>query len=138
MKINVNHILPQGTVFEEDILAKTLEVGTDIIKFKGPVHVKARLEKITNAVIAELEIRADVGEVCCRCLNEFDQVLDKKLRLDFALDRSVYELDLDPDIREDIILWYPLKPLCKPSCLGLCPGCGANLNETKCKCGDKK
>jgi uncharacterized protein len=138
MKINVNHILPQGTVFEEDISAKSLEVGNDIIKFKGPVHVKARLEKITNAVVADLEIRASVTQVCGRCLNEFDQALDRELRLDFALDRGVYELDLDPDIREDIILWYPLKPLCKSDCLGLCPGCGANLNETKCTCGNKK
>jgi len=138
MKINVNQILPQGTVFEEDISAKALEVGTDIIKFKGPVHVTARLEKITNAVIADLDISADVTQVCGRCLNEFDQAMARELRLSFALDRGVYELDLDPDIREDIILWYPVQPLCKPDCLGLCPGCGVNLNEAKCSCGDKK
>ncbi|MFA5373421.1 MAG: hypothetical protein WC354_04460, partial [Candidatus Omnitrophota bacterium] len=114
MKINVNHILPLGTVFEEDISAEALEAGTDITKFKSPVHVKARLEKITNAVIAELEITARVSQVCGRCLKEFDQLLDRKLRLSFALDRGIYELDLDPDIREDIILWYPLQPLCKP------------------------
>jgi uncharacterized protein len=138
MKINVNHILPQGTIFEEDIPASSLELGDDIIKFKGPVRVKARLEKITNAVVAELEIRADVLQVCGRCLNEFDARLDRRLSLSFALDRGVYELDLDPDIREDIILWYPLKSLCKPDCLGLCPGCGVNLNEDKCKCIDKE
>ena len=36
--------------------------------------------------------------------------------------------------REEIILGYPVKFLCKIDCLGLCPKCGQNLNEKKCDC----
>jgi len=28
----------------------------------------------------------------------------------------------------------PGKPLCRPDCAGLCPNCGANLNEGPCAC----
>ena len=43
-------------------------------------------------------------------------------------------IDLDQDIREEIILDYPIKPLCNPDCKGLCPKCGKNLNEGGCNC----
>jgi uncharacterized protein len=43
-------------------------------------------------------------------------------------------IDLNPDIREEIILVYPIKPLCSIDCKGLCPKCGKNLNEGKCNC----
>ena len=37
-------------------------------------------------------------------------------------------------IYDNICLELPLKHLCKEDCLGLCPVCGINLNEKKCKC----
>ncbi|MDP2905278.1 MAG: DUF177 domain-containing protein [Candidatus Omnitrophota bacterium] len=47
-------------------------------------------------------------------------------------------IDLTEDIREGIMLDYPIKPLCKPDCSGLCPVCGADLNVHKCRCIAKK
>jgi uncharacterized protein len=31
----------------------------------------------------------------------------------------------------------PIKYLCSDSCAGICPGCGADLNEGACGCGGK-
>ncbi|MDT7897951.1 MAG: hypothetical protein OXFUSZZB_002530 [Candidatus Fervidibacter sp.] len=36
--------------------------------------------------------------------------------------------------RQAIVLHLPMRPLCRPDCKGLCPYCGANLNETPCDC----
>ena len=47
-------------------------------------------------------------------------------------------IDLKEDVREAIILAFPLKPLCRPECRGLCPHCGRNLNEEKCECREEK
>ena len=32
----------------------------------------------------------------------------------------------------------PLKPLCRPDCLGLCPRCGTNLNASNCACAEER
>jgi DUF177 domain-containing protein len=43
-------------------------------------------------------------------------------------------VDLDPILREQILLALPSYPVCKESCKGLCPVCGANLNDRECGC----
>ncbi len=43
-------------------------------------------------------------------------------------------LDLDPLVREQVLLALPGYPVCNESCKGLCPVCGANLNERACGC----
>ena len=44
------------------------------------------------------------------------------------------KVPLDPLIDEELQLEIPLKPLCKPDCLGLCPGCGGDRNLGGCTC----
>jgi uncharacterized protein len=47
---------------------------------------------------------------------------------------GVPELDLAGLCGEEFVLALPVKVLCAPDCKGLCPACGANLNETSCGC----
>lgn len=41
-------------------------------------------------------------------------------------------------VREQVLVALPLRPLCRPDCLGLCPACGGNRNETACSCSTEK
>jgi len=43
-------------------------------------------------------------------------------------------IDLDPILREQILLSLPGYPVCRDSCKGLCPACGQDLNERECGC----
>ncbi len=43
-------------------------------------------------------------------------------------------IDLDPIVREQILLALPGYPVCNESCKGLCTVCGGNLNERECGC----
>lgn len=43
-------------------------------------------------------------------------------------------IDLDPILREQILLSLPAYPVCRESCKGLCSVCGQNLNERECGC----
>ena len=45
-----------------------------------------------------------------------------------------HEIDLDPVVREQILLALPGYPLCREDCKGLCPVCGQNRNERECGC----
>jgi uncharacterized protein len=44
------------------------------------------------------------------------------------------EVNLAPEIRDQILLTYPIKPLCREDCAGLCPVCGGNRNVRACAC----
>ena len=44
------------------------------------------------------------------------------------------EIDLAALCWEEFVLALPVRPLCAPDCKGLCPQCGANLNEGSCSC----
>jgi uncharacterized protein len=43
-------------------------------------------------------------------------------------------IDLDPLIREQVLLALPAYPVCREGCKGLCPACGQSLNEKECGC----
>jgi len=44
------------------------------------------------------------------------------------------EVDLDPLVREQLLLALPKYPVCREDCKGLCPVCGQNLNDQDCGC----
>lgn len=56
----------------------------------------------------------------------------------FLVNMKDLSIDLTEMIRQEIILHFPLIPLCSKSCRGLCPTCGKNLNKTTCKCKQEK
>lgn len=83
--------------------------------------------------------------MCDRCMARFN----KNLFLDF--EESAYprmseeseitynmpRIKLDDVVTAYIITHFPSKVLCREDCKGLCPHCGANLNEGDCNCNKK-
>jgi uncharacterized protein len=54
-----------------------------------------------------------------------------------AAEEDVYAgkvIDLDPLVREQLLLALPGYPVCREGCKGLCPVCGANKNDRECGC----
>jgi uncharacterized protein len=135
MKIIVNQIPAEGLYLKEEIKPSELDLETELIKFRSPVVAEARVNRITNVLTVDLNIRANIYAECSRCLNEFDWVFDKNAQLNYPLETRDVFVELNPDIREEIILDYPIKPLCSSNCKGLCPQCGKNKNEGGCNCG---
>lgn len=52
-----------------------------------------------------------------------------------AVDGAV---DLAVLVSEQVELNLPMKPVCAPACLGLCPHCGSNRNRDDCECSAKQ
>jgi uncharacterized protein len=70
---------------------------------------------------------------------QFDAVFTTSL--DMLDDPGVYHLtepvthiDLTEAVREEVGFAVPTYPLCREDCAGLCPHCGADLNEGPCAC----
>lgn len=135
MKIDPREVPPDGLNLAQDFSPQSLELDTEVIKFNAPVKVRAQIAKLQDNLLANLEIKVKGISLCSRCLEEFELELSKEAQLSYALNDALQKIDLDPDIREEIILDYPIKPLCKEDCRGLCPACGKNLNQGGCNCG---
>jgi len=135
VKIDIRQVPEEGLTLSEDFDSKALDLDTDLIKFLSPVTAKVKVSKSYRAVSALLTLNARVRITCSRCLKDQEKDLSKSVALNFAVDKSDFIIDFDPEIREEIILDYPVNPLCKSDCNGLCPKCGKNLNEGGCNCG---
>ncbi|MGD0336505.1 MAG: DUF177 domain-containing protein [Candidatus Omnitrophota bacterium] len=135
MKIDPRQIPSGGLIISEEFTSRGLDLDTEIIHFRPLIKVRAEVTKISGAVLARLLIDAMFFGSCSRCLNEFERKYTKQIQIHYPVGKTESEIILDPDIREEIILDYPIKPLCSDSCKGLCPKCGANLNEGGCTCG---
>ena len=114
--------------------ARALDLETETIRFSGPLSATARIFKVAQALSVHLALSATLRCVCSRCLNDFEIKLDKEFDLNYPVKDSEPVIDLNPDIREEIIVDYPIKLLCRDQCQGLCLKCGRNLNEGKCSC----
>jgi uncharacterized protein len=135
VKIDIRQIPPEGLILVEEFAPRSLDLETDIIRFHGPIKARAEISKITNTIRANVALYALMYATCSRCLGEFEIDYKKNVELNYPVGKTESVVELDADIREEIILDYEVKPLCNPNCKGLCPKCGKNLNEGGCSCG---
>lgn len=128
--------------------------GIDVNGEKHPAAGPGSLElKIVNTgkKVIEIEAEADISFVfqCARCLApveyrffmDFQRTADLKLSGDqlagYLEEESFIENEkLDPDIlvRNEILIRWPIRVLCREDCRGICSKCGANRNIHPCDC----
>ena len=108
-----------------------------------------RLESVIDGVLVSGSALVTVKGECSRCLEllAFDMEVDLQEMFEYpetdsrgreidsadrdedALTLEGDFLDLEPVLRDAVVLALPLSPLCQPECLGLCTICGENLND---------
>ncbi len=98
-----------------------------------------QLEAVTEGVLVTAEVTAPLTGECARCLEPLSQTIDVRFQELFnygqgdgpesedgyALDGDL--LDLEPVLRDALVLALPLAPLCRDDCPGLCAECGVQL-----------
>ncbi|HVT18543.1 MAG TPA: YceD family protein [Thermoanaerobaculia bacterium] len=87
------------------------------------------LEPHVESVGCEVELMIEIDGG--RALGSENELAEKDMSV-LVLDEEV--LDTAPILLEQLQLNIPMKPLCRPDCLGLCPQCGADLNAGDCSC----
>lgn len=138
MKIALDKITDQGLSLEEDIDPGQWDVDSFDVHFLNPVHCKCLATRISQEVRVRVECRLRRRITCSRCLDEAEQELFQSFDLYYSREKFKDFLEIDQDIREQLLLGFPMKVLCSQDCKGLCPGCGVNLNKETCRCGKKK
>jgi uncharacterized protein len=116
-----------------------------------PVELELRLESVMEGVLVTGTARASVEGECVRCLEPLARELEADFQEMFSYpdadDRSrraepgddaeeegmlLLEdgmFDLEPVLRDAVVLALPLQPVCREDCPGLCPECGARLAD---------
>ncbi|HVV76201.1 MAG TPA: YceD family protein [Mycobacteriales bacterium] len=117
--------------------------GLDLVSVPAgtPVVIDARFESVMDGVLVTAEVEVPVSAECGRCLDPLEIELVAPIQElyayepdpedDDALTVSGDALDLEPVVRDAVVLALPLNPLCDPDCLGLCAGCGARLADVE-------
>ena len=105
------------------------------------VDLSVRLEAVSEGVLATGTATAPVVGECARCLEPLTSSVEASFQElyhyepgpaeddedDLLLDGDL--LDLEPALRDAVVLALPLSPLCTDDCPGLCAQCGARLAD---------
>ena len=134
MKIYVDKIPNGGLELNEKIEPGLLSLDEHtVVNFIKPIDVKANVMKTGAEIFVDVLLEAPVEYTCVKCLSKFEYIFRKKF--DIVREIKPAEIvELDDEIRQEIIVDYPMKVICKAECKGLCPNCGQNLNIEKCDC----
>lgn len=158
MKIYINDIPPEGLSLdlkEEGSTLASLAGGLDF-SFLSPVvaHLSVTRKGEDVSVCGDVSTKASL--TCSRCIRKFDFTIETHFSVFFtrlreeAKERELKkedmelnlldgdEIDTDAILLEQIALEVPIKPLCSPECKGLCPRCGADLNQGRCGCPEEE
>ncbi len=138
MKIAIDKIKEEPINLVEDIPAKNWEIDSFDVKFPGDIHVESSFSKVSREIISDVEVTTTRDIICSRCLGQVKQTFKHNFRKIYNIDSLGEYLDIDNDVREEVLLNFPMKVLCKPDCKGICPKCGANLNKQECSCKEGK
>ena len=132
MKIHVNRIPDEGLREEVTYDPSQLDAERDDVRVEGPVAVSSFIVKTEGEMVVQADIRAHAQMSCARCLEPFAVPLQAAATLSYAVALTDV-VDITEDIRQELMLTYPMVPLCGPDCRGLCPTCGQNLNLGMCE-----
>ena len=114
------------------------------VEADGQIAVDLTLERVSEGIVVRGTVTAPWDAACSRCLAPVGGALE--VRVGELYERQPLEgetyllseddiVDLEPLIRDALLLELPAVPLCRADCQGICPQCGADHNLTTCDCG---
>lgn len=136
MRIAVRELTDEVNEFEHGYDPDELDLGTKELKYNS-VRVKVKVRIGRSKIFVKGEYNCKVEIECVRCLKMFEDVLQHNFNFEYDIPKQKEYIDITEDVRGEIILNYPKKPLCEENCRGLCPKCGKNLNISDCDCKRK-
>jgi uncharacterized protein len=111
------------------------------------IELEMRLESVMEGVLVTGTARAPLKGECVRCLDPLERELDAEFQEMYSYpeartgdetpdgdEEETYSLegdliDLEPVLRDAVVLALPMQPVCRDDCPGLCSECGARLAD---------
>lgn len=139
-----------GAVMEVDgeLAVDDIVLGTERYVLEAPATFDVTIADTGTAYVATGKAHAVTKAECSRCTCEFDMDIDGDIDAYFITPAHADEvpeeqdsalvvdgkIDLEPFVVTALAVAIPLAPLHDEECKGICPDCGADLNEGECDC----
>jgi uncharacterized protein len=137
---------PGATRALKRVIPAPATLGLEMISVPegSDVELDLTLTSVSEGVYISGRVRGSLTGECGRCLNEIDEPFDVAVAELFAYEDSTTEettdedevgrmqgdlIDLEPTVRDAVVLMLPANPLCRADCPGLCPECGVHLDD---------
>jgi uncharacterized protein len=103
-----------------------------------------RMESVSEGVLVSGSVTGPVTGECGRCLRPISDSVTVTIQELYAYEHSTTDettdedevgrlqgdlIDLEPVLRDAVVLALPTNPLCRDDCPGLCPECGVHWDE---------
>jgi uncharacterized protein len=123
------------------------ELGIEVMGVPegAPIQLDLRLEAVMEGVLLSGSAAAGLEGECARCLEPIEDILRVGLQELFVYDDANHAeeddeesdvsrlegdlIDLEPVLRDAVVLALPFQPLCRDDCPGLCIECGVRLAD---------
>jgi uncharacterized protein len=121
------------------------DLGIEVLRVPegSPVELDLRLEAVMEGVLVTGTASAELAGECARCLEPITDETSVRFQELFVYDDQGYSsaeddevsmlegdlVDLEPLLRDAVVLALPFQPLCEDDCPGLCTECGARLAD---------
>ena len=128
-----------------------LEIGPDLYRFSEPLSWDVTVTNTGEAFLLAGGVSGEGVTQCARCLDDVTVSFEGDIEGYFLINSEVdhpedldddefdvlpddHIIDLMPLIQAALFIEAPTIPLCREDCKGICPQCGANLNDGPCGC----
>ncbi|SNT65270.1 uncharacterized protein SAMN05421812_12138 [Asanoa hainanensis] len=130
----------------ERVVAAPSDLGLEMIGVPegAELGLDLRLESVSEGVLVSGTVHVPITGECGRCLRPISDSEDVPIQELFAYEHSTTDetsdedeigrvqgdlIDLEPAVRDAVVLALPTNPVCRADCPGLCPDCGGLLDE---------
>jgi uncharacterized protein len=139
--VNVRDLVNRpGEMREHDlevVLAERWGEGLVAVQEGTTLSEQVRLESVHEGILVSVDVDSTATGECGRCLRDIELPVEVEIQELFAYpdseasDFEVHDdhVDLEPLVRDAVVLALPFQPVCQPDCPGLDPETGERLAE---------
>ncbi|GAA3726283.1 YceD family protein [Plantactinospora mayteni] len=127
-------------------VAAPADLGVELIGVPegADLNLDLRLESVSEGVLVSGTVTGPIQGECGRCLCPITDSLVVPIQELYAYAHSTTDettdedevgrmqgdlIDLEPALRDAVVLALPTNPVCREDCPGLCPECGVHWDE---------
>ena len=155
VKIDISKLAHEPLRFDEKLLVDAERLDSEQVAGPMKVHLEGEVRPHEGVFSITGRCSADGPLACSRCLEPVPWKVDEEFSVEYRMPASApvdaeavledadldvaflrgEELDLSDLAAEQVLLAMPMRIVCQEDCAGLCPRCGANLNnDGECGC----
>jgi uncharacterized protein len=147
---DIAEVLAAGREIRDSLVVPDVDLGDQSYHFQGPAIFDVTLTNTgMGSFVLSGSAEAEFTTSCVRCLCEFTGTVEADVEgfyvlpghdaeipeeQEFEYVSSSMDIDIEPAVRQSVVLDLPFAPVHDAACKGICAQCGADLNEGQCDC----